>query len=180
MYHSNLTILRILILKIYLKHTDSSHRAKRSSTTNNKAESEWASFAAPETILQLPQQPAEEPAKRPDKKPKKRSRLGNQNLALGSYSCQRCSVREVTVLYTSCEEMEEKKPNKSAAIKSQDSAERRYMPPFVLSQHCDSKTLCQKTRVLCAQKCNSVVVQTVRSPNRWLPPKKKYQWTKWK
>lgn len=34
---------------------------------------------------------------------------------------------------------------KSRAIKCQDSAERRYTPPFVLSQHCNSKTLCQMT-----------------------------------
>lgn len=73
------------------------------------------------------------------------------------------------------EKKQQNTTNKSTAIKSQDSAERRYMPPFVLSQHCDSKTLCQMAGVLHAQKYNSVVVQTARSPNRWLPPKKKYQ-----
>lgn len=55
-------------------------------------------LSAPETAPQLPQQQAEEPAKRPDKKPKKRSRLGSQNLASGSYSCQRHSVGEVAVV----------------------------------------------------------------------------------
>lgn len=110
----------------------------------------------PEVTSQLSQQKAEEPAKRPEKKPKERSRLGSQNLVSGPYSCQGHSWEKSllsTVFGNSWEtgrwkrkKIKQNKPRPnllSTTTKSQDRAERRHTPPFVSSQHCDTKALQQ-------------------------------------
>lgn len=140
-----------------------------------------SSRSAPEMIPQLPQQQAEEPAKRPEKKPKKRSRLRSQNLASGSYSCQGHSWEKSLLSTVLGNRKRKKNPNLlSATIMSQVSAERWYMPPFVLSQHCDTKPLHQMRKVLPAQKYSFVVVWNFRLPKEWLLLEKKYQWIRWK